>query len=74
MKRFYLVAAILALTACTPTRYKPLCPPLVHYTAQEERQAAEELRTHPELHELPAMMRDYGNERREMRGDCFPTQ
>ncbi|GBQ07449.1 hypothetical protein [Saccharibacter floricola] len=50
-----------------PTRYKPLCPPLVHYTAQEEKQAADELRAHPDLHELPAMLRDYGNERKEMR-------
>ncbi|MXV35695.1 MULTISPECIES: hypothetical protein [unclassified Saccharibacter] len=66
MKFFMLCMTLLPLVGCAPTRYKPLCPPTVHYTAQEERQAADELRAHPDLHELPAMMRDYGNERREM--------
>ncbi|GBQ07842.1 hypothetical protein [Saccharibacter floricola] len=67
MKLVVLCVALLSLVGCTPTRYKPLCPPLVHYTTQEQKQAADELRTHPDLHELPVMMRDYGNERREMR-------
>lgn len=69
MKHAVLWATLLFLAGCAPTHYKPLCPPLVHYTAQEERQAAEELRAHPDLHELPAMMRDYGNERRELK--CY---
>lgn len=70
MKRLALVLVALSLTSCTTTRYKSLCPPLVHYTPQEQKQAAEELHTHPDLQELPIMMRDYGNERAEM--DLLP--
>ncbi|MXV35710.1 MULTISPECIES: hypothetical protein [unclassified Saccharibacter] len=65
MKHVFCAMALCTLASCAPARYKPLFPPLVHYTAQEEKQAADELRAHPDLHELPAMLRDYGNERRE---------
>lgn len=64
MNLLLVLGAALSLTGCTTPRYKPLCPPLVHYTAQEEKQAADELKEHPDLHELTIMMRDYGNERR----------
>lgn len=75
MKTPLLCAAALALTACTTTpRYKPLCPPLVQYTPQEQEQAADELRAHPDLHELPIMMRDYGNIRGEIKVSCFGDQ
>lgn len=67
MKLIIVLCAAFSLTGCTTPRYKALCPPLVHYTAQEEKQAADELEEHPELHELPVMMRDYGNERWEMK-------
>lgn len=73
MKLLVVLCTALSLTGCTTPRYKPLCPPLVHYTAQEEKQAADELRTHPDLHELPIMMRDYGNERREIKLGCLPA-
>lgn len=66
MRRLVIGAALMSLVGCAPTRYKPLCPPLVHYTPQEQKQAADELRTHPDLHELPIMMRDYGDEREEI--------
>lgn len=70
MQRVLCVVALCALVSCAPTQYKPLCPPLVQYSPQEQKQAAEELRARPELHELPIMMRDYGDERREINGGC----
>ncbi|MXV44297.1 hypothetical protein GS501_04455 [Saccharibacter sp. 17.LH.SD] len=59
--------ALLLVTSCAPVRLKPLCPPLVHYSLQEQQQAARELRAHPDMQELPVMMRDYGNVRAECR-------
>lgn len=67
MKHVFCALALSALASCAPIRYKPICPPLVQYSPQEQKQAAEELRAHPDLHELPVMMRDYGNERREVK-------
>lgn len=64
--RYGILCAAWLLTGCSPARTKPLCPPLVQYSPQEQSQAADELRTHPDLNELPAMLRDYGNERGEI--------
>lgn len=74
MKWLFCVVALMSLVSCAPTRYAPLCPPLVKYSVEEQKQAAEELRAHPELRELPVMMRDYGNERREMRASCLTIE
>lgn len=70
MKPILLYASLLILTSCAPTRYTPLCPPIVHYTVQEDKKAATELRSHPDLQKISEMLRDYGNERNELTTLC----
>lgn len=70
MKLILLYTSLLTLTSCTPTRYTPLCPAVVHYTIQEDKQAATELRSHPDLQKISEMLRDYGNERNEIITIC----
>lgn len=60
----------LLLTGCTQPPFRPLCPPLVHYSPEEEQAVARELGTHPDLKETPLFILDYGNERREIRKAC----
>lgn len=64
-----LVVAIMCaiLTGCTPAPERVICPPLVQYTQQEQKEAARDLSDHPELKALRTFMRDYGNERDECR-------
>ncbi|WP_249080073.1 hypothetical protein [Parasaccharibacter sp. TMW 2.1884] len=64
-----LLAAFVAalLGGCTPALVRLTCPPLVQYSAQEQAALAAELRSHPDLKEVPVFLTDYGNERAECR-------
>ena len=64
------VLICLLLAGCTQPSFQPLCPPLVHYSPEEEQTVARELSTHPDLKELPVFILDYGNERHEIRKAC----
>ncbi|MCX5618824.1 hypothetical protein [Bombella pollinis] len=65
------LCALLGGCAAQPT-LRPLCPPLVAYTPQEQAALARELRTHPDLAEVPLFLTDYANERKELRAACPP--
>lgn len=65
-----LYATILSMTGCTQPSFKPLCPPLVHYSPQEEKEVATELRTHPDMKKISLFLMDYGAERNEIRQNC----
>lgn len=70
-----LAGAMLAaalLSGCSPTTLKPICPPLVTYSRQEQVALAGELRAHPDLTEMPLFLTDYANERNELRAACRP--
>lgn len=60
-----LMAGLLGGCASAPVRLT--CPPLVQYKTQEQAALASELRTHPDLKEVPVFLTDYGNERAECR-------
>ncbi len=64
-----IMCALLGGCATQPT-LKPLCPPLVAYGHEQQTALAQELRTHPDLKEVPLFLTDYANERNELRAAC----
>lgn len=60
------------LSGCSSATLRPVCPPLVTYNRQEQAALAGEIRTHPDLTEMPLFLADYANERNELRAACKP--
>ena len=57
-----------ALTACTPTTIKLICPPIVSYTAIDQARAADELEAMPSDSIIrDRFMPDYGKLRAQIR-------
>lgn len=71
-KLMVLGLGMMLLTGCTEVRSSvvPVCPSLVEYSTERQRQAEQELRALPRSAVVPGMMADYGRLRDQVRAGC----